>query len=92
MANLKENARVCFTVVGPTEVLPERFSTKYESAIAFGRATLAEGEEKRDWLRELGRKYCAGHEEAGEEHISRSWEHVAVGVIRIERLTAKARR
>jgi nitroimidazol reductase NimA-like FMN-containing flavoprotein (pyridoxamine 5'-phosphate oxidase superfamily) len=41
---IKENPNVCFTVVGHTRVIPERFTTEFESAIAFGRAEILTGE------------------------------------------------
>jgi uncharacterized protein len=36
LENIRENNRVSFCVVGNTELLPETFSSKYESAIVFG--------------------------------------------------------
>lgn len=91
VAHLEQNARVCFTVVGKTEVLPAHFSTKYESAIAFGWAVLEE-EGKVEALRALVRKYAPAFLEEGEAYIRRALERVAVYTIHVERLTAKGRR
>lgn len=91
VAHLAQNARVCFTVVGKTEILPARFSTKYESAIAFGRASLEE-ENKEEALRALIRKYAPAFLEEGEAYIARALARVAVYTIHVERLTAKGRR
>jgi len=44
---LAGNPRISFCVVGESEVLQEKFSTRYRSVIAFGMATLIDGEEKR---------------------------------------------
>ncbi len=37
--NIKQNNKVSFCVVTDTEVLPDKFSTKYKSVIAFGKAS-----------------------------------------------------
>ena len=65
--NLLHNPRVCFTVIGYTQILPAQFSTIYESAIAFGRASVLDGDEKRLGLRLLAAKYNPGQEHAAEE-------------------------
>src|SRR5512141_2211937 len=44
--NLASNPRVSFCVVGATEVLPDKFATRYESAIVFGKANELTGDEK----------------------------------------------
>src|SRR5512146_2802730 len=36
--NLASNPRVSFCVIGGTEALPDKFATRYESAIVFGKA------------------------------------------------------
>ena len=43
--NISFNKKVSFCVVGPTKILPEQFSTRYESAIAFGEVHELIGEE-----------------------------------------------
>ncbi|TCO69245.1 pyridoxamine 5'-phosphate oxidase family protein [Marinisporobacter balticus] len=44
--NISFNNKVTFTVVGKTELLPDQFSTSFESVIAFGRAVEVSNEEK----------------------------------------------
>ena len=51
--NLEANNRVSFCVVGQTCTLPEKFSTIYESVIAFGEVSELTGEEKDQALLEL---------------------------------------
>ncbi|HQI17206.1 MAG TPA: pyridoxamine 5'-phosphate oxidase family protein, partial [Bacillota bacterium] len=46
--NIRYNNKVSFCVVGATEVLPESFSTKYESVIVFGKASEADDDEKQE--------------------------------------------
>jgi Predicted flavin-nucleotide-binding protein len=56
--NIESNNRVSFTVVGKTQVLPDKFSTLYESAIAFGTIeTVSDEEERLLAFREFLNKY-----------------------------------
>src|SRR5512139_1817387 len=50
LENIQANNKVSFCVVGQTEVLPEKFSTKYESVIVFGEASEVTGDEKHKGL------------------------------------------
>lgn len=90
VANMKHENKVCFTVVGSTEVLPEQFSTKYESAIALG--TVHEASDKRIGLTLLQEKYSPDYTESGKELIAAYFEQVAVYEIVIDELTGKGRR
>lgn len=59
--NILNNKRVSFTVVGNTQVLPDKFGTLYESVIACGEAALVADENERlSAFRELLGKYCSG--------------------------------
>ncbi len=53
MDNLAHSEKASFCVVGKTELLPEQFSTRYESVIAFGTVTKLEGQDKIDGLMKL---------------------------------------
>ncbi len=54
-------AQVSFLVVGPYEVIPEKTTTRYESAIAFGEAEIVEDpQEKAAKLRTLCEKFAPG--------------------------------
>lgn len=44
---LRENPKVSFTVVGATQIVPGKFTTGYESTIAFGEIHLDLPEEER---------------------------------------------
>ncbi len=93
LRHLQQNAQACFTVVGATRVLPQQFSTLYESAIASGRVSIvAEGERKRAILRALVSKYCPEHQEAGETYLRRAEEQVCVCALQVEQLSGKAHR
>lgn len=92
LANLAANPRVSFTVVGATEVLPAKFSTNYESAIALGIAAPALDETKRRALEVLILKYSPDFIEKGDKYIAGYFDKVDVYEITINQLTAKGRR
>ena len=90
--NLAHDPRVSFCVVGTTEVLPDRFATRYESAIAFGRAAELSGAAKHAALVELLRKYSSDFVEKGERYIESDFDRTRVYEIEIDALSGKARR
>lgn len=88
--NLIDNGRVCFTVVGRTNVLPEKFSTEYESVMVFGHAKLVgDDDEKKFALRELIKKYSAGFIAEGDEYINRAKNNTMVVKIDLSKITGK---
>lgn len=89
---IRKNSGVSFCVVGRTELLPSRFSTKYESVIVFGKAVEIEGDEKREALMELLKKYFPENIENGIAYIDRSFEKVTIIKIPAETITGKARK
>jgi uncharacterized protein len=90
--NLASNPRVSFCVVGGTEVLPDKFATRYESAIVFGAARELTDEEKHVGLTELLKKYSPGFMEKGERYIESDIEKTRVFKIEINALSGKARK
>lgn len=90
--NILYNSKVSFCVVGQTCVLPDRFSTKYESVIIFGKATEVFEDEKNMALVEILKKYSSGFMEQGKEHIKNRSMAARVIKISIEHCTGKARR
>jgi len=90
--NLASNPRVCFSVVGRTELLPAEFATRYESALAFGRAAEVFGEERLDALRWLVEKYSPEFQAEGGNYIEQQRHATRVIKITIDQLSGKARR
>lgn len=90
--NLRQNPNVCFTVVGNTEPMPEKFATLFESVIVFGAARELFDEEKRAGLVKLIEKYSADYREAGMVYIEKLFHKAAVYEITMEHVTGKARR
>lgn len=90
--NIKANPKVSFTVVGNTNVLPDKFSTAFESTVIFGNAEiLQDKEEKAKGLRALVEKYSPDFKIEGEEYINRAFDATCVVRINIEHITGKQR-
>lgn len=90
---LRQNPKVCFTVVGNTQVMPEKFSTGYESVIAFGRMSLDLPEEERGHaLRLLIDKYSSDFREIGEKYIEKSFQRTNILRLDIEHISGKCKR
>ncbi|MGQ9655813.1 MAG: pyridoxamine 5'-phosphate oxidase family protein [Thermodesulfobacteriota bacterium] len=89
---LSSNRKVTFCVVGRTEVMPEKFATKYESVIATGIAEELFEKDKKEGLISLLKKYSPDHMEEGVEYINRLFDKTKVFRICLESITGKARR
>jgi nitroimidazol reductase NimA-like FMN-containing flavoprotein (pyridoxamine 5'-phosphate oxidase superfamily) len=90
LVNLRGNNKVSFCVVGKTRVLPDKFTTRYESVIVFGRAFELIDDEKHRGLVELVKKYSPGFMEKGLRYIESDGEKTLVYKIEIESITGKA--
>lgn len=90
--NIGNNPNVCFTIVGKTELLPAKFSTKYESAIVFGKARLLNENEKKEPLLKLIEKYSPDFMETGREYVEKSASETDIVEISIESVTGKGRK
>jgi nitroimidazol reductase NimA-like FMN-containing flavoprotein (pyridoxamine 5'-phosphate oxidase superfamily) len=87
---IKRSEKLSFCVVAGERVLPERFTTAYRSAIAFGKGRVVEeDEEKRHAMRLINAKYSPGLEKEGDEAIVRTWDRLHVVAIKVEHLMGK---
>lgn len=90
--NLELNPRVSFTVVGKTQVLPDKFATIYYSTIAVGKARLVTDEEERLLaFRAFVLKYSPDFVEEGEKYIESMGPKSIIVKIPIDALTGKHR-
>ena len=88
---LRRLDRVSFCVVGADSVIPEKYTTAYESVIVFGRARKLCGDEAIAAMRLLADKYRpGGSEESREREINSSSGRFAAIEITVEHITAKA--
>lgn len=92
LENIEYNNKVSFCVVGATELLPEKFSTKYESVIVFGKASEVYGDEKQEALIAILRKYSPEHMDNGIKYINNDSSKTKVIKIDPEHMTGKTRR
>lgn len=88
---IQQNDRVSFCVIARDEVNPQKFSTRYRSAIVFGRARILDSEaERRYALERLVEKYSPAFSDEGQKEIERSLEYVCIIELKIEHITGKA--
>jgi len=87
-----EKASLC--VVDCDDVVPERYTTHYRSAIAFGRIHVVEDEgQMRAGVERIARRYHPdATEQFQDEAIAREWKALCVLAFDIEHLTGKESR
>lgn len=90
--NIRHRDQVSFCVVGNTGILPAQFTTNYESAVIFGRASEVNDEEKTRALMEMIYKYSPDDIEKGKAYIKKAAKATRVIKINIEHLSGKSRR
>ena len=89
--NIDFNNKVSFCVVTKSDVLSNEFDTDYESAIAFGKATvITDDSEKENILLSVLNKYSADYLKAGSNYMKKHWDDTKVIKIKIEHLSGKA--
>jgi nitroimidazol reductase NimA-like FMN-containing flavoprotein (pyridoxamine 5'-phosphate oxidase superfamily) len=88
--NLLSDGKVSFCVVGRTRVMPDRFSTEYESVIVTGVATVVLGDERNEALVGLVEKYSPEFVEEGHEYIEKLGSKTTVVKIEVVKMTGKA--
>ena len=88
---IANNNKVSLTCVGYTCLQPSKFTTEYESAIAYGTAELVtDEEEKRLALMAISKKYAPTFPHEATKHIEKHVTQTAVIRITISQATAKA--
>jgi len=87
--NIARNNKVSFCVVGNSEIIPQKFDTKYKSVIVFGNVVEVFGEEKVDGLMALIHKYSKDFIESGREYVNKAKDTTRLYKINIEHLTGK---
>lgn len=90
--NISYNNKVSFCSVGKTSILPDKFSTKYESVIVRGTASEVIDEEKCKALLEILNKYSPDFIEQGKFYIEKAGSVTKVIKITIDHISGKARR
>ena len=89
--NIKQNKLVSFCAVGNTELLPDKFGTKYESIIVSGEVEEVFDMNKQMAMEGLLHKYSPEFFDKGIKYIEGLREKTRVFKITINKLTGKAR-
>lgn len=86
---IQNNPKASFCVIAQDEIVPEKFTTYFQSVIAFGKVRILEnGEEKREAISLLAEKYAPGG--AGKQaEIEKGWNALCMLEMQIEHLTGK---
>ncbi|MDD4377059.1 MAG: pyridoxamine 5'-phosphate oxidase family protein [Eubacteriales bacterium] len=88
-----KNKNVCLTCVGDTNLVPENFTTEYESAIINGSISeVMEDVEKIHGLKLICEKYASSNLGAFDEAIKKSLWRTAVFKISIDSITGKRKK
>ena len=87
---IRNNDKVSFCVIDQDEVIQETFTTKYRSAVVFGRAQIITDPIVRlKALEILVKKYSSDFVIEGQQEILQGWNKVSIIAIRIEHKTGK---
>ena len=90
--NIRANNKVSFCVVNRARVLPDKFTTEYESAVAFGTASKVQGMERDNALLSIVEKYSPDFMEEGKKFIAKYNDKTTIIKIAINHITGKARK
>lgn len=90
--NMLENPHASFCVTGGVELLPEQFSTRYESVVVSGTVSEAFDDKKQEALEAIIRKYASAYIAEGQDYIIKMSRKTRVFGIRIEAISGKARK
>jgi len=90
--NLAHHPKVSFCVVVDAEIIPDKFSTRFKSVIAFGKAVEVFEDEKEAGLLAMVQRYSSEYLEEGKKYIASDMHKTKVFKIEIEHMTGKATR
>ncbi len=85
LRNIAADPRVTFAIMGPTHVIPEKFTTERSSIVLHGRATAGlSDEEKMKALMLLVEKFCSNVMEKGRAYAEATIKSGRVEIIRLD--------
>ena len=92
LENIQKNNRVSFCVVGHTQVLPDQFSTNYESVLVFGRISCDLPEKERYKAFDLlVTKYSPDFVDVSKTYINKSFHRTNILRLDWEHLSGKSK-
>lgn len=85
------NKKASFCVIAADEILPEKYTTAYQSVIVFGKIRVLEDEiEKRAAIEKLAARYSPLESEASRgQEIDKFWQRLCMLELSIEHMTGK---
>ena len=87
---IENDSRASFCVIAKDEIVPEKYTTYFASAVAFGNVKiLSDEKEKWDACDRLAAKYRPDFEEERKAEMTREWPATNVFVFEIEHMTGK---
>ena len=87
---INRSNKVSFCIVEEVETIPNKFSTRYRSVIAFGKVEeVKDQNEKKAGLLGIIKKYSSDYIDKGMKYIDSDYEKTAVFRIVIEHMTGK---
>jgi uncharacterized protein len=87
---IQRNPKVSFCVIDKDQIVPEKRTTYFRSAIVFGQAgVVTDDATKHHALELLVQKYSADYQADGAAEISQQWKAVTVVEILVEHMTGK---
>ena len=90
---MRKHPKVCVACVGDTPLVPEQFTTEYESAVIRGTAhEVSDEEEKRKALRLICERYAPSNMGGFEKAVSESLFRTAIWRIEIAEITGKRKK
>ncbi len=90
--SLRKNPKVSMAVITGDDVVEEKFTTHFRSAMVFGTAEIVQEGEDLYWaMRTLLEKYSPHHLEGGEKYMKSALGKYCAVIISVEHLTGKAR-
>jgi uncharacterized protein len=90
--NIEKNKSVSFCAVGDTEIMPNKFGTKYESVIVSGQIEEVFNDNKKKALEGFLKKYSSDYFDKGLEYIETLKAKTRVFKFYIIHLSGKSRR
>lgn len=90
---IKDGKKASFCVVGKTEIIPEKFTTKYESVMVFGTVSVCKDEVQRTrGIEAIVRKYSPEFIEKSRQYMKGSMHRTTICSLKISAITAKCKR
>lgn len=87
--NIKYNNNVCFTVIDSYQVVSDRFTSKFQSIVVFGKAGFVDHQTKKEVLREYINKFSPEFKEKGFNYVDKAVDKTEIIEIKIEDIKGK---